>query len=178
VTDEQKLAVLWDERLIQRRIIMFGRCLDTGDWAAWRSCFTDRITADFKRLTGQDEVAVAADEWVALIARALAPMRRHHSYANFDISLHGDRAHAVVYHTSRHWAPTDIGVSYNTQYGWYDFHLEHAGDDWLINGYKHDFQWVDGNAGVLNVADPAVAELTAKVFVAENFAAARAVDRY
>lgn len=177
MTDEEKLGTLWDERLITQQILKFGRSLDLGDWQGWRSCFTDIIGVDFKRLLGQDEVRLDADLWVAIVERALSPVRRHHSYTNFAVTLDGDRAHAVVYMTARHWAATDLGVSHNTQYGWYDFYLVRDGAAWLIERYKHDFQWIDGNAGVLDVHDPVLQELGGKVFTEAHFEAARQARR-
>lgn len=173
MTDEAKLSTLWDERLVTQRLLKFGRCLDLGDWRGWRSCFADIIGVDFKRLLGQDEVRVDADLWVATVECALSPVRRHHSYTNFSITLDGDQAHATVYMTARHWAATDLGVSHNTQYGWYDFYLVRHEADWLIDRYKHDFQWIDGNAGVLDVHDPALGALSSRVFTEKNFEAAR-----
>ncbi|KEQ53882.1 nuclear transport factor 2 family protein [Sphingobium chlorophenolicum] len=177
MTGEDKLSMLWDERVVTKRLLHFGRSLDLGDWQGWRSCFTDRIGVDFKRLLGQDEVRIDADLWVEMVERALSPVRRHHTYTNFNITFDGDRAHAVVYMTARHWAATDIGVSHNTQYGWYDFHLIRRDPDWLIDRYKHDFQWVDGNSGILDVHDPALSELSSKIFTEENFEAARQANR-
>nr|WP_053000073.1 nuclear transport factor 2 family protein [Sphingomonas sp. Y57] len=175
--EDGKLATLWDERIVAQRLLKFGRCLDLGDWRGWRSCFTDIIGVDFKRLLGQDEVRVDADLWVEMVERALSAVRRHHVYTNVSITLDGDRSHAIVYMTARHWAATDLGVSHNTQYGWYDFYLVRHRADWLIDRYKHDFQWIDGNAGVLNVHNPALQTLSGKVFTEENFEAARNANR-
>lgn len=176
MADEDRLRTLWDERLVTRRVLKFGRSLDLGDWQGWRSCFTDIVGVDFKRLLGRNEVRVGADLWVAMVKHALSSVRRHHTYTNVNITLDGDRAHAVVYMTARHWAATDLGVSHNTQYGWYDFYLVRHGADWLIDRYRHDFQWIDGNAGVLDVHDPALQELGRKVFTDEHFDAARTAN--
>ena len=174
MNDTDRLDVLWEERAVRSVILTFGRCLDLGDWAGWQSCFTEEVNVDFKRLTGFDEFRASAKVWTDFVAAGLTPMRRHHTYTNFDITVDSDRAQAVVYMTARHWASTDLGVSHNTQYGWYDFYLERIDSRWLVAKYKHDFQWIDGNAGILDVHAPELAERSAAVFNEAHFDAARA----
>ena len=164
--------LLWEERQVTKAILRFGRCLDTGDWATYQSCFTPMVSMDFKRLTGQAEVRIP----VSLMSRFgdlfLSQARRHHSYSNFDIDLQGDRAHAHVYFVARHWRATDNGHSSNTQYGWYDFWLERNVEGWLINRIKHDFQWIDGNGALFDLAEPNLAAVMAEIFTEENARAA------
>lgn len=47
------------------------------------------------------------------------------------------------------------------------------GAGWLVDLYKHDFQWIDGNAGILDVHDSSFHALSAKVFIEAHFQAAR-----
>ncbi|MBO9375408.1 hypothetical protein GG804_01375 [Sphingomonas histidinilytica] len=174
MTPEQKIASLWDEKQVRNVILRFGRALDTGNWPAYRSCFTNPVNIDFKRLTGRDEVRIDADLWTLFAEQILSPVRRHHVYTNWDITVDGDRAHALVYMTARHWKSTDLGVSHNTQYGWYDFWLARQADgEWLMHKVKHDFQWVDGNNALLDLQEPALVETMTKIFCEPNFAAAR-----
>jgi hypothetical protein len=173
MTNEEKLLELWEEKQVMKVILRFGRALDTGNWAAYRTCFTNPVNIDFTRLTGQPEVRVDADLWTVFAEQILTPVRRHHVYTNWDITLEGDRAHALVYMTARHWKSTDNGVSHNTQYGWYDFWLERQGDEWLMTKVKHDFQWVDGNASLLDVHEPELMKTMGKIFCDANADAAR-----
>jgi len=166
--DADRLATLWEERAITKVIIRFGRSLDTGDRATYLSCFPDEVNLNFARLTGHAEVRIGAEllkTWADLF---LSPTRRHHSYSNFDITLAGDRAHAKVYFTARHWKATDYGDSSNTQYGWYDFWLSKVGEEWKIHRFKHDFQWVEGNGGLFDLAEPDLVAVMAQVFTDEN----------
>lgn len=173
MTDAEKLLELWEDKQVMKVILRFGRALDTGDWPAYRSCFTNPVNIDFQRLTGQREVCVDADLWTLFAEQILTPVRRHHVYTNWDITLDGDRAHALVYMTARHWKATDLGASTNVQYGWYDFWLERSEGAWRINRVKHDFQWVDGNDSLLDVHDPELAKTMAKIFTPANAEAAR-----
>jgi hypothetical protein len=172
MTDDEKLLELWEEKQVMKVMLRFGRALDTGDWAAYRSCFTNPVTIDFRRLTGQPEVRVDADLWTLFAEQILSPVRRHHVYTNWDIELEGDRAHALVYMTARHWKSTDIGTSSNTQYGWNEVWFERREGAWLINRVKHDFQWVEGNGALLDVHEPALVETMARIFHSDNVEAA------
>jgi len=168
-----KLHILWEERAITQVMLRFGRALDTGDWAAYRSCFTDTLNIDFKRLTGSEEVRVDADDWTRFAEHILSPVRRHHVYSNFRIELDGETAYALVYMTARHWKATDLGASDYTQYGWYDAWFERHSGEWKIARIKHDFQWVEGNNAMFDMAEPKLVAAMAKVFHPENVAAAQ-----
>lgn len=168
MTDQEKLLELWEEKQVMKVMLRFGRALDTGDWAAYRSCFTNPVDIDFKRLTGQSEVRVDADLWTKFAEQILTPVRRHHVYTNWDITVDGDSAEALVYMTARHWKSTDIGTSTNTQYGWYNVTFERHGSEWLMSRVKHDFQWVEGNGALLDVHEPELARTMQQVFHSNN----------
>jgi hypothetical protein len=174
MTMEKKIEQLWNERAITTALLQFGRTLDTGDWDTHRKCFTDRVTIDFERMTGQPPASLPADEWVPFVGLFQDRIRRHHVYTNFAITIDGDRAHALVYMTARHWRQTDHGDPTCNQYGWYDFWLEKHGDAWLIRKFRHDFRWVDGNEGIMTPHEPELLQAMGKVFCEANFAAARA----
>ena len=168
MTDQEKLDVLWDERAITAVMRRFGRSLDLGDWPGYRSCFTDKVQIDFKRLTGVAEVQVDADDWTVFAERILSPVRRHHVFTNFDIRLDGDGAFAIVYMTSRHWKATDMGASEYNQYGWYDVWFQRHGEDWKICRIKHDFQWVSGNNALFDMQEPGLVAAMRTVFSDAN----------
>lgn len=172
MTEMDKINALWEEKQVLKVILRFGRALDTGDWPAYRSCFTNLVNIDFKRLTGFDVVRVDADLWTRFAEQILSPVRRHHVYSNHDIEVDGDRAHALIYMTARHWKSTDNGTSENTQYGWYDFWFERRNGEWLMNRVKHDFQWVGGNGALLDVHEPELVATMHKIFCKENMEAA------
>lgn len=169
MTDHDIIRYLWEERKVRRVLLRFGRALDTGRWTDYRSCFLDTIDIDFERLTGRPEVRVEADAWTHFADLFLSRVRRHHVYTNFDITLDGDRAEAVVYMTARHWRSTDRGTSHNNQYGWYDFSLVRRDDDWFISRVKHDFQWVDGNDALLAVHEPDLLAAMGQIFCENNY---------
>lgn len=172
---EAELGRMLDEKAIQNVMLRFGRSLDLGDWAGYRSCFTDQLLVDFERLTGQPRVLVDADEWTRFADLILSPVRRHHSYFNFHIDVAGDRAEAVWYFTARHWKPTDLGASVYNQHGWYDGSFVREGGEWKMSYVKHDFQWVEGNNALFDMAEPNLVASMERVFSQANIAAGRSV---
>lgn len=175
MTNDEKLDVLWQEREITRVILRFGRALDTGDWASYRSCLPDRVLIDFGRLTGRAPALVDAELLTRWAKAFQSPLRRHHTYSNFSIDIERAGAKALVYMTARHWRQTDEGAAHNTQYGWYEFGLAFLDGRWLLTRIRHDFQWVDGNQGVVVSDNPEALALVEEVFSAQNQAAARAM---
>ncbi|KKC27016.1 nuclear transport factor 2 family protein [Sphingomonas sp. SRS2] len=174
MTDAEKLARIWDERNIRNTMLRFGETLDSGDWAAHRACFMDTANIDFERLTGQKEIRLDADLWVAFADAILSPVKRHHTYSNFKIEVDGDRALVTLKHTSRHWRSNDAGsVEYN-QYGSYvvRFRRVDGVDAWKIEYLKHDFTWSNGNNALFDMHDPKLIEAMTRVFTPDHFAAA------
>lgn len=162
------LLVFCDERAITKVLLRFGRSLDTGDWTSYLSCFPEKVSLNFERLTGHAEVRIDTKlmcRWADLF---LSPTRRHHTYSNIDIDLDYGRAHAKVYFTARHWKATDYGDSTNTQYGWYDFWLSKADGDWKIIRFKHDYQWVEGNGGLFDLTNPELVTVMEQIFTDAN----------
>lgn len=173
MSDDEKLQVLWDERLITRRLLKFGHSLDTKDWAAHTDCFTDPVNIDFSRFTQFAEVRVSAELWSRFAAFILSNAPRHHMLSAPDIAIDGDDAHVIVQMISSLWTETEQGFAPNRQYGWYDVWLERQGEEWKISRLKHDFRGVDGKAAALVNTDPAFAKLVQDVFSPANIAAAQ-----
>ena len=165
---EQMVETLWARAEIERVMLNFGRALDVGDWPLYRSCFAPRFRVTFERLTGQPEVFVDADLWTRFAAVILTPVRRHHQYSNFSVTLDGDQAQAIIYMVARHWKPTDTGAPEYTQNGWYENTFARIDGQWKITRLLHTFQWVSGNGGLFDFSDPELIEVMGKVFAPEN----------
>lgn len=166
------LQLLMAEREISKAVFCYGRTMDTDNWQRFRECLADPINIKFTRLTGQPETRIDLDMMMRYGSLVLSPMRVHHVYTNLDITVTGEKAHALVYMTARHWRAVDLGLSTNTQYGWYNFSLERFDGRWLITRIEHDFQWVDGNTGVFDYNEPKLLEMTREVFSEKNCKAA------
>ncbi|HLW23916.1 MAG TPA: nuclear transport factor 2 family protein [Steroidobacteraceae bacterium] len=163
-TQAQMIETLWARSEVERVMLNFGRALDLGDWPLYRSCFADRFRVNFERLTGQPEVEVDADLWTRFAEVILSPVRRHHQYSNFSITLEGDRAEAVVYMVARHWKPTDGGAAEYIQNGWYENTFQRIDDEWKITRLLHTYSWITGNGALFDMRDPELVAIMAQVF--------------
>lgn len=167
-TVEQMVTTLWETSRIEDLMLRFGRALDTGNWAMYRSCFADRFKVNFERLTGYPEVYVDADLWTRFAELILSPVRRHHQYSNMSVSIEGDRADGVIYMVARHWKATDGGCPEYTQVGWYENAFERIRGQWKITRLLHTYQWVNGNGGLFDFSDPELVKVMGQVFSPEN----------
>ena len=165
---DQMVETLWTRSEIERVMLNFGRALDLGDWRLYRSCFADRFRVNFERLTGQPEVYVDADLWTRFAEAILSPVRRHHQYSNFSVTIDGDRADAVIYMVASHWKAVDNGASEYTQNGWYENSFARIDGQWKITRLLHTYQWISGNGGLFDFSDPALIEVMGQVFAKEN----------
>jgi hypothetical protein len=165
---EQKIDILWARAEIEKVMLNFGRALDLGDWKLYRSCFADRIQVDFERLTGNPEIHVDADLWTRFAEIILTPVRRHHQYSNFSVTIDGDTADATIYMLARHWKPTDTGAAEYTQNGWYENSFARLNGQWKITRLVHKYQWITGNGGLFDFSDPELIKIMGQVFAKEN----------
>lgn len=168
MTDADKTRVLWDRAEIEQVMLDFGRGLDLGDWALYRSCFAARVRVDFERMTGFPEIEIDADAWTRFAELALSQVRRHHQYSNFSARINGDQATAITYMVARHFRMTDRGASDNTQYGWYENGFVKVEGQWKIVWLSHQFAWVSGNDALFDFTEPALAQHMATVFCDAN----------
>src|SRR5215470_4729052 len=70
MTPQETAQYLYELEQIKQTKARYFRCLDTKQWADWRTCFTD----DLHFYLGQDPkpVAASADEFVAYVSKLLA----------------------------------------------------------------------------------------------------------
>jgi hypothetical protein len=168
MTCDKAIAEMVESRAIEHVMLDFGRALDMGDWALYRSTFMDRIRVDFERLTGFAEIEVDAGEWTEFARLILSPVRRHHQYSNFRATINGNEATALTYMVARHMRLSDRGSSENTQYGWYENSFMRTDAGWKISRLSHQFQWISGNDAMFDMNEPALAAQMAKVFCEAN----------
>jgi len=167
-TQAQMVEALWARAEVERVMLNFGRALDTGNWPLYRSCFADRFRVNFERLTGQPEVHVDADLWTRFAKVILSPVRRHHQYSNFNATIDGERAEAIIYMVARHWKPTEGGSCEYIQNGWYENSFARIDGQWKITRLLHTYQWISGNGALFDFSDPELIQVMGEVFAEKN----------
>jgi hypothetical protein len=83
-----------DDNEIVAVLVRYARAVDTRDWALFRTCFTDDVTADYGEIGSWQ----GTGDLVAFMDRAHAGMGpTQHRLSNFLVEVHGDRATSVTY---------------------------------------------------------------------------------
>ena len=83
-----------DDNEIVAVLVRYARAVDTRDWALFRTCFTDDVTADYGEIGSWQ----GTGDLVAFMDRAHAGMGpTQHRLSNFLVEVHGDRAASVTY---------------------------------------------------------------------------------
>ncbi|WP_370330265.1 nuclear transport factor 2 family protein [Mycolicibacterium hippocampi] len=124
------VAVLLEIESIKRLKARYCRYLDTKDWVAWRTLFTDDFRSDTSGAGGK--VIVGADPFVAFTRSSLGDRATVHQVHAPEIELtSATTAHAV-------WALEDVvrlapGVNLRG-YGHYDETYQKVDGQWLITG--------------------------------------------
>ena len=121
-------ATLLEIESIKRLKARYCRYLDTKDWAAWRTLFTDDFLSDTSAAGGK--TIEGADEFVAFTRKSLRSQATVHQVHAPEIELTSPTtAHGV-------WALEDVvrfGPGVNLRgYGHYTETYEKIGDDWRI----------------------------------------------
>jgi hypothetical protein len=168
ISHDGMIEFLWGKYQIEKVMIDLARAIDRGEWALYRRCLADEINVNFQRTTGFPEIRVNADLWTRCAELLLAPVRRHHMFSNFSVSINGDMAEATVYLVARHWKATDNGSSEFIQNGWYENRFARINGEWKITRLLHTHQWVSGNGALLNNSDPEAMKVMQQVFSKEN----------
>ncbi len=164
-TQEQRLARLADINAIHDVMMRFGRGLDRKDWRLYRSCFGARLTLDFSRMTGEPAQEVDADLFVEFARTRQRSHTAFHQYSNFQVNIRGDRADCILYMVARHRvSESGYGDPLNVFIGWYENEFLRSPDGWKISVLRTPLQWVEGNALIKDKSDPAVEEISRRLF--------------
>lgn len=162
---EQWLARLADRNAIYDVMMRFGRGLDRKDWRLYRSCFGSKLTLDFSRMTGEPAQEVDADLFVEFARTRQRSHAAFHQYSNFQVNIRDDRADCILYMVARHRiSESGHGDPLNVFVGWYENEFVRGPDGWKISVLRTPLQWVEGNALIKDKPDPAVEEISRRLF--------------
>jgi hypothetical protein len=142
------LQTILDKAAIVDVITSLFVSTDRRAWADVRACFTGTVLFDMTSLAGgapgQATPEMIASGWEA----GLRPIQSiHHQVGNFQVSVAGDEADADCYGIAYHHRPTKSGRSTRVFVGTYTSHLVRSNvpAGWLIDRFRFDVKFVDGN---------------------------------
>jgi hypothetical protein len=119
---------------------------DDKAWPRVRACFAHSVLFDMSSLTGQAAAMTPADAIVAGWESGLAALDAvHHQAGNYRVEVRTHDASAFCYAIAYHYRKNTSGKNTRVFVGSYDFHLVHSAGTWLIDRFKFNAKFVDGN---------------------------------
>jgi len=145
MADEQ-LQNLMDRDAIGEVMHRYGTSIDTRDWTALRSCFTDEIEIDSSETPfgrGGPPLRMSGDKWLDQIRRIVTKFAAtQHMISPYRIEIDGNRAICLSYLQARHFPPNSTDPhSVWTIGGYYTNTMLRTQQGWKILVWKLTQTW-------------------------------------
>lgn len=119
---------------------------DAREWGRVRAVLAPTARFDMKSLTGAEPPALGSEEIISGWEQGLRPIQAvHHQTGNFRVRVSGDEADAFCYGIASHYLPNASGRNTRVFVGSYDFHLRRENGRWLIDLFRFNLKYIDGN---------------------------------
>lgn len=119
---------------------------DNRDWQKVKSLFAPEVLFDMTSMTGGEPLTLTPQEIVDGWDKGLKALNAiHHQVGNYIINMSPEGAEVFCYGIASHYLPNKSGLNTRTFVGSYNFHLKKAGDSWLIDQFKFNLKYIDGN---------------------------------
>jgi hypothetical protein len=120
---------------------------DARDWKRVQSCFAARVLFDMTSMTGGQPANMTPKEITDGWETGLKPIDAiHHQAGNFLVRVDAEQAEAFCYALAYHYRKTKSGRNTRLFAGSYDFHLVNSFERWLIDRFRFNLKFIDGNA--------------------------------
>jgi len=145
MSDSALLHALADRLAVQDLVVRFANAFDRHDWAALRACLAESVHTDYSAFRGEPPAWVAADDYVAGRAAALAHLRTQHLSTNHQVTVDGDRAECLSAFVIHRVAPdAPAGADTFDTAGHYTHGCVRTPDGWRIDGIRQTVLWTRG----------------------------------
>jgi hypothetical protein len=126
---------------------------DERRWDDVADCFASKVLFDMSSFGGSKPSRTTPKRIVELWRSGLKGMGyTHHQIGNLLVNIEGEEASAFCYGTTTHYFSNPTGSNIHTMVGTYDFHLSRAGDRWVIDGFRFNLKYQDGNLRLSEMA--------------------------
>ena len=148
---ETQLQGLLDRAALGELINRYSAAIDQGDWALFRSCFTEQVEVDITDTPVGGAFgarSIAVDDWVKAVANGLADYSRTQHYSNNHvIDLSGDTATGVSSMLAMHFWPDGKGGQSSFKVGGhYQYAFVRTAAGWKISQCKISVTWQEGDS--------------------------------
>jgi hypothetical protein len=143
------ISAIKDRMDITDILYRYASTIDRYDHQGLRQTLADDLWAQY----GNAEPLLGGDTVAGWIAQAIAPVIwQHHLLSVYHVQVDGDRARALVYHTS-HQVFTDDPKSAKVLVGRYHNELRRAPDGWKISKLVFEILWGEAKTDVAGYLD-------------------------
>ncbi len=144
---DAQLQALLDRTQIVETITRLFVATDNRDWPEVEACFADSVLFDMSSLGAGAPRSMKPAEITAGWDAGLKPLKAiHHQAGNHIVRVAATTAEAFCYAIATHYLPNKTGANTRTFVGSYDFGLVKRADRWLIDRFRFNLKYVDGNA--------------------------------
>jgi hypothetical protein len=121
-------------------------CTDKRDWQCVRSVFAPQVLFDMTSVSGGQPATLSPEQitsaWEAGL-KGLAAV--HHQSGNYQILIKGKEADLFCYGIAYHHLPNPTERNTRTFVGSYNLHLIRLKTGWMIDRFKFNLKFIDGN---------------------------------
>jgi hypothetical protein len=143
---EDPLRLLLEKDAVISTTNRLFRAVDERDWDAMERCFAPSVVLDMTSLAGGEPQTMTPSEIGTMWGQALGGMKAvHHQVGNYEVAVHGLRAHATCYGTAYHYLPGGSGHDVRRFVGTYDVELAKRQGAWCVQLLRYNVKFVDGN---------------------------------
>ena len=120
---------------------------DSRDWAAVRGCLADQVLLDMTSVAGGRPSKMTGEQVAAAWEEALRSIESiHHQAGNYRVDVLDEEATAFCYGMASHFRRNRTGRNSRVFVGSYDLHLIRVEDRWLIDSFRFNLKFLEGNA--------------------------------
>ncbi|HXE57704.1 MAG TPA: nuclear transport factor 2 family protein [Gemmatimonadales bacterium] len=150
--DFQRLA---DRLAVEETITTMFVATDARDWERVAQCFAAEVLLDMSSVGGAPPARFAPTQITAGWDAAFRPLDAvHHQIGNLQVRLRGDEADATCHGVAWHYRRGATGGNTRLFVGSYLFHLVRDRRGWLIDRFRFDLKFIDGNPQLEERARP------------------------
>lgn len=140
-----------EDAIVERQTVadLVTRLFISGDERRWEEMlgyFATKVLLDMSSVSGAKPSRTSpkkiAEQWESGV-RGLAAA--HHQLGNMLVNVEGDEASVFCYATATHYFPNPSGANTHVFVGTYDFHLTRGDGAWLIDAFRFNLKYEDGN---------------------------------
>ncbi len=143
---EESESALEERQMVADLVVRLFVSGDERRWDEMLGYFAPKVLLDMSSVSGAKPSRTSpkkiAEQWESGV-RGLAAA--HHQLGNMLVDVEDQEASVFCYATATHYFPNPSGGNTHVFVGTYDFHLTRTEGTWLIDAFRFNLKYEDGN---------------------------------